>query len=71
MTLENEETGFKTDLPISRNGIMPLTYYKNIHDFNNIKAVLDYYSDLNKLEKIDANREAQESIVDIEKVIND
>ncbi|MBR3732646.1 MAG: adenylate/guanylate cyclase domain-containing protein, partial [Spirochaetales bacterium] len=39
MTLLNEETGYKTDLPINRNGIMPLTYYKNIHDFNNIKAV--------------------------------
>ncbi len=38
---------------------------------DNSKAVLDYYKNLNKLEIINANREAQESIVDIEKVIND
>ena len=38
---------------------------------NNSKAVVDYYKDLGRLEVIDDNREAQESIVDIEKVIND
>ena len=38
---------------------------------NNSQVVIDYYRDLNKLEVIDANREAQESILDIEKVIND
>ncbi len=38
---------------------------------SNSKAILDYYKDKNRLEIINANREAQESIVDIEKVIND
>lgn len=38
---------------------------------NNSKAVVDYYKDLGRLAVINANRESVESIVDIEKVIND
>ena len=57
---------------ISRNDDNEESFKKRFETYiNNSKAILDYYKDKNKLVVINANRESTESIVDIEKVIND
>lgn len=57
---------------ISRNDDNEESFKKRFETYiNNSKAILDYYKDKNKLVIINANRESNESIVDIEKVIND